>query len=74
MWLGLLYLPTADDREQVILCAWQRGRERPFTVAGPLTAVTDMARFLRSAAARASTPSTMPRCDACREPFDLPPL
>lgn len=74
MWLGLLYLPSADDGAQVILCAWEHGRERPFTVAGPLTAVTDMARFLREAAAGAPTPLLMPRCDACLEPLDLPPL
>lgn len=74
MWLGLLYLPSADDSNQVVLCAWQRGRQRPFTLAGPLSAVTDMARYLRDEAAGAATPLQMPRCDACREPFDLPQI
>lgn len=74
MWLGLLYLPSADDGEQVILCAWEHGRERPFTVAGPLASVTDMARFLREAAADMPTPPQPRRCDVCPEPFDLPLL
>lgn len=74
MWLGLLYLPSADDGEQVILCAWEPGRERPFTVAGPLASVPDMARFLREAAAGMPMPLQPPRCDACLEPFDLPLL
>jgi hypothetical protein len=43
MWLGLLYLPSADG-DQVILCAWIDGRDRRVTFAGPLHAVPDMAR------------------------------
>jgi hypothetical protein len=74
MWLGLLYLPSSEDGEEVILCAWEGGRERPFTVAGPLHAVTDMARLLREAAAGSGTATLPPRCDACLEPFDLPLL
>ena len=74
MWLGLLYLPSNEAGEEVVLCAWERGRTRPFTVAGPLDAVTDMARFLRERAAGADTPPLLPRCDACLEPFDLPLL
>lgn len=72
MWLGLLYLPSADG-DQVILCAWVDGRERPFTVAGPLDAVPDMVRALRRSHTVASS-SVLPRCDSCRTPFDLPLL
>lgn len=43
MWLGLLYLPSPGG-DEIILCAWKRGRERPFTVAGPLNALPEMAR------------------------------
>lgn len=73
MWLGLLYLPS-DGGDEVILCAWVRGRERPVTVAGPLHAVPEMARVLRQAGAGAGTPSLPPRCDGCLTPFDLPLL
>ncbi|CAA9507439.1 MAG: hypothetical protein AVDCRST_MAG67-2520 [uncultured Solirubrobacteraceae bacterium] len=73
MWLGLLYLPS-DDGDEVILCAWEHGRERPFTVAGPLHAVPEMARVLREAAASAGTPPLLPRCDGCLQPLDLPLL
>jgi hypothetical protein len=51
MWLGLLYLPSVDG-DEVILCAWEHGRDRPFTVAGPLHSVPEMTRVLRAADAR----------------------
>ena len=72
MWLGLLYLPSTADGDQVILCAWERGRERPFTPAGPLDAVAQMARVLREAVLPGSL--LAPRCDECLTPLDLPPL
>jgi hypothetical protein len=73
MWLGLLYLPS-DDGDEVILCAWDRGRDRPFTVAGPLHSVPEMARVLREAGACSGTPPLLPRCDGCLTPLDLPLL
>jgi hypothetical protein len=73
MWLGLLYLPS-DDSAEVILCLWERGRDRPVTIAGPLQAVPEMARVLRGAGACAGTPPLRPRCDACLTALDLPPL
>ncbi|MGH2942094.1 MAG: hypothetical protein ACRDLN_04895 [Solirubrobacteraceae bacterium] len=73
MWLGLLYLPS-DDGDEVILCAWERGRDRPLTVAGPLHAVPEMARVLREADARVGAPTLLPRCDSCLTPLDLPLL
>jgi hypothetical protein len=72
MWLALLYRPSEEARNEVILCAWERGHERPCTVAGPLHAVADMARMLRQKAARSGAPPLPPRCDACLKPFDLP--
>jgi len=72
MWLGLLYLPSPDG-DQVILCAWIAGRARPFTFAGPLDAVPDMARALRRSSAFAGS-SVLPRCDGCGTSLDLPPL
>jgi hypothetical protein len=75
MWLGLLYLPSDDDGDdEVILCAWERGRDGPFTIGGPLRAVPEMARGLRAARAHASPPPLLPRCDACLTPLDLPLL
>jgi hypothetical protein len=76
MWLGLLYLPSddGDDDAEVILCAWEQGRDRPFTVAGPINAVPQMARVLREAGASASRPPLLPRCDDCLTPLDLPLL
>ena len=73
MWLGLLYLPS-DDGDEVVLCAWEHGRDRPFTVAGPLDAVPEMARTLREADVRTGRPTLLPRCDGCLTPLDLPPL
>ena len=73
MWLGLLYLPS-DDGAEVILCAWERGRDRPFTVAGPLDTVPEMARMLQAAGASAGTPPVLPRCDGCLQTLDLPRL
>ena len=75
MWLGLLYLPSEEDdgEDAVILCAWERGRDGPFTIAGPLQAVPEMARVLREAGAGASGP-LLPRCDGCLTPLDLPLL
>jgi hypothetical protein len=77
MWFGLLYCipddaPADGEREMVVLYAWEAGRERPFTVGCPLSAVPLMARLLREA----STGSDLltPQCDACRTPFDLPLL
>lgn len=72
MWLGLLYLPSADG-DEVILCAWIDGRDRPFTFAGPLHAVADMARALRRSGAFDRS-SALPGCDGCGTPLDLPPL
>lgn len=77
MWLGLLYLTSDDDDgacDDVILCAWEHGRDRPFTVAGPLHAVPEMARWLREAGTSISTPPEPPRCDGCLTPLDLPLL
>jgi hypothetical protein len=71
MWLGLLYLPSVQGAE-VILCAWEDGRDRPFTVAGPLHAVPEMARMLRAAGSGATT--LTPRCDRCLAALDLPLL
>ena len=73
MWFGLLYDPS-DDGAEVILCAWEHGRDRPFTVAGPLHAVPEMARVLREAAARSAIAPLTPRCDSCLETLDLPLL
>jgi hypothetical protein len=73
MWLGLLYLPS-DDSADVILCCWERGRDRPLTIAGSLHAAPEMARVLREAAAHAGTAPLPPRCDACLTPLDLPLL
>jgi hypothetical protein len=73
MWLGLLYLPSdEDDGDEVILCAWERGRDGPSTIAGPLQAAPEMARVLREAGA--SAPPLLPRCDGCLTPLDLPLL
>lgn len=72
MWLGLLYLPVTVGDDDVILCAWQRGRDRPFTLAGPRHAAPDMARALRQIGAGGLIEA--PRCDACSTPIDLPPL
>ncbi len=72
MWLGLLYLPASAGGE-VVLCAWERGRDRPFTVAGPLRAVPEMAHTLRRAGSAAGSVE-LPRCDECLTPLDLPPL
>jgi hypothetical protein len=75
VWFGLLYLPPGeaaecDGEETVLLFAWQAGRDRPFTVGGPISAVAQLARLLREAAQRA--PLLPPRCDACGTPLDLP--
>jgi hypothetical protein len=75
MWLGLLHLTAGetdacDGRDTVLLLAWEAGRKRPFTVGGPITAVSDLAGLLRQAAEQ--TPLLPPRCDACGTPFDLP--
>jgi hypothetical protein len=75
MWLGLLHLSAGDTaargrEDTVVLLAWEAGRKRPFTVGGPVTAGSDLARLLRQAAAQA--PLLHPRCDACGTPFDLP--
>jgi hypothetical protein len=72
MWLGLLYLPSADG-DEIILCAWESGRERPFTIAGSLSALPEMARALRDATMRGSAP-LIPRCDCCLTTLDLPLL
>lgn len=72
MWLGLLFLPSADG-DQVILCAWIDGRDRPFTFAGPLDAVPDMARALRRSRALSGS-TTLPDCDGCGTRLDLPLL
>jgi hypothetical protein len=75
MWLGLLYLPSDDDDgDEVLLCAWRRGRERPLTAAGPLHAAPEMARALRNACISAGSPTMLPRCDGCLTAFDLPLL
>jgi hypothetical protein len=75
MWLGLLYLSPGDagaydGEETVLLLAWEAGRDRPFTVAGPICAVAQMARLLREAAQHAQL--LRPQCDACGTPLDLP--
>ena len=75
MWLGLLYLSPGEadgcyGEETVLLLAWEAGRDRPFTVGGPVCAVAQMVRLLREATQRA--PLLLPRCDACGTPFDLP--
>ena len=70
MWLGLVYLPSLDD--EVILCAWRPGRDRPFTICGTRASVTEMARTLR--VAHGSRAFVTPRCDECRTPLDLPDL
>jgi hypothetical protein len=76
MWLGLLYLPSdGDDGDhEVILCAWEHGRDGPFAIAGPLHAVPEMARVLRAGGAHTGTPPLLPRCDGCLTPLDLPLL
>jgi hypothetical protein len=75
VWLGLLYLPPGeadecDGEETVLLLAWEAGRDRPLTVAGPICAVAQMARLLREATQQA--PLLRPQCDACGTPLDLP--
>lgn len=72
MWLGLLYLPS-NDGDQVVLCAWIDGRERPFTLAGPLDAVPEMVRALRQTHAVTGS-SVLPCCDDCGTALDLPLL
>jgi hypothetical protein len=85
MWFGLLYgmcedapapgarldaHPAAAEGAMVILYAWEAGRDRPFTVAGPLSATPDMVRLLRDAAI--GTQLLTPHCDACGAALDLP--
>lgn len=75
MWLGLLYFipeDTAEDGPMVMLRAWETGRPRPLTVAGPVGAVPQIVRMLREAGRGAAI--EVPRCDACGTSFDLPPL
>ncbi len=71
MWLGLLYHPSADG-DEIILCAWERGRVRPFTIAGPLSALPEMTRALRDATMRAGSVPLIPRCDCCLATLDRP--
>jgi hypothetical protein len=73
MWLGLLYLPSPGG-DEVILCVWERGRERPFTIAGPLSALPEMARAMRDATLHAGSEPLIPRCDSCHTTLDLPLL
>jgi hypothetical protein len=75
MWLGVLYpspgeTDACDGEPTVLLLAWEAGRERPLTVGGPISAVSQMARILRAGARQ--TPLVKPRCDACGTPLDLP--
>ena len=75
MWLGLLYLSPGeadecDAEETVLLLAWEAGRDRPFTVGGPITAIAQLVRLLREAVRQA--PLLPPRCDTCGTPLDLP--
>jgi hypothetical protein len=72
MWLGLLNIPSPDG-DQVIICAWIDGRDRPFTIAGPRDAAPDMVRALRRTPTVAHA-ALVPSCDACGTPLDLPPL
>jgi hypothetical protein len=75
MWLGLLYLTAADDPDAdgatVLVCAWEAGRERPLTSAGPREAVSDIVRMVREAAS-SGTSLVAPQCDACGTPLELP--
>ncbi len=69
MWLGLVYLPSLDE---VILCAWRRGRDGPVGMTGSRRSVIEMARALR--AANGDDGFVVPRCDECCTPVDLPEL
>ncbi len=62
--------PAGDERAMVVLYAWEVGRARPLTVGCPLSAVPDMARWLRQAMLGWGIRS--PRCDACGTTLDLP--
>ncbi len=70
MWLGLIYLPSLDD--EVILCAWRPGRDRPFAFAGSRASVAEMARALR--VANRDGAFVTPRCDECHVSLDLPEI
>ena len=69
MWIGLIYLALEDE---VILCAWRPGRDRPYAFAGTRGSVVEMAHALR--AANADGTFVMPRCDHCGVAADLPEL
>ena len=71
MWLGLVYVPSADD-EQVLVCAWTQEGGRPFTVGGQPGDVPAIARWLREVVGMRSL--APPRCGECEAPLDLPPL
>ena len=72
MWLGLIYLPSSDAGEQIIVCAWTHEGGRPFTVGGRPADVPQIARWLRDAVGMHSL--AVPRCGACEASLDLPPL
>jgi hypothetical protein len=77
MWIGLVYLPveeTPPDCEGPygIILAWERGRERPFTVGAPMTMIPRIADLLRQAADGATIDA--PACCACGVQLELPPI
>jgi hypothetical protein len=74
MWLGVMhYTEAADglDAESAILVAYEP--ERIFTVGLPVKTVPLMIRMLR-ATAGARGASWRPRCRACGEELEVPPL
>lgn len=75
MWFGMRHLPesaAAGESEQVLLMIWKPGWHRPIRISSSAETAGECLRFARAVAEGAAI--SVPRCDACGEPLDVPDL